>query len=165
LAKDLKQAIVIEVLKTRVILLELPFHWTVEQLHVRIGKGGKRSVDGDRSFIRGGYCGKGTGRVSGGGGSGGGFEESSAVDTKIHAQLFLSTRTGVENVYYHQIHPRDPCLSTAFAVDFSWANQEPGKILDRTNASGCKLFRLFGNRLPKTSGLLAEEPNEAILRT
>src|SRR5580700_3417172 len=77
LAKDLEQSIVVEVEKAGVVLVELAVHGAVEQLHLRIGKGSERSVDGDRTSSRGGrVCGSPEGkrasRVGGSGGSGGG---------------------------------------------------------------------------------------------
>src|ERR1700722_17463750 len=53
LAKDLEQAIVLEVEKAGVVLFELAVHGTVEQLHLGIGKGSERSIDGDRTSARG----------------------------------------------------------------------------------------------------------------
>src|SRR5580658_7342994 len=96
LPKDLEQSIVVEVEKASVVLFELAVHGAVEQLHLRIGKGGKRSVDCDRTSIRpsaqGGRIfespgGKRASRVSGCGGSGGGSEKSSAADTAGHRCL------------------------------------------------------------------------------
>src|ERR1700735_3471419 len=97
LAKDLEQSIVVEVEKAGVVLFELAVHRAVEQLHLRIGKGGKRSVNGDRAPVcgcpahGGRVCGSPEGkrasRVGGSGGSGGGLEKSSAADTAGHRCL------------------------------------------------------------------------------
>src|ERR1700722_9837103 len=108
LAKDLEQTIVIEVEKAGVVLFVLAVHGTVEQLHLRIGKGGERSVDGDRTSACGGrICGsrdcvgpggKHASSVSGCGGSGGGLEKSSAADTAGHRCL-LGNGVLAANVY------------------------------------------------------------------
>src|ERR1700685_458855 len=169
LAKDLQQAIIIEVLEKRVILLELPFHRTVEQLDVGVGKGAKRGVDGDRTLVHGSQGRKCASRISGGSGSGGGFEKSSAVDTKIHAKLFLSTRTGLENVYCHQIHPREGYLSTAFPGNFSLGRTNLERFLTELTAPAVSCFgcpEIVYRRRPRRSGMsLVEEPNEAFLHT
>ena len=85
LPKDFEQAIIVEVKKAGMVLLELPPHGTIEQLHLGIGKSREWSVDYDGALIPVGPSGNYARRVRGSSASGGGLEKGSAADEGVHA--------------------------------------------------------------------------------
>src|SRR5579864_4485922 len=87
LSKNLEQAIVVEPEKTRMVLVELLLHRTIEEFHVGVGKGGERSIDGNETLLRSGPCGQGACRIRGGSRGGGGLQERAPANRELHGAL------------------------------------------------------------------------------
>jgi hypothetical protein len=91
LSENFEEAIVFEIQEPGMVLVELPFHGTVQQFHFGIRESRERRFNADSTTVRDGPSGNHTSRVGGSCGSGRGLQKSSAADAGLH-KFFLSDR-------------------------------------------------------------------------